>query len=298
MNELQYLGSYWRTREEEIMQFLQILKGMKKKIRPHIPRKAIPIAVSMNSTFMRILCWYIGLWDTWYIKRTEFARLPPASLRYRVHGAPDIDGFLSAGKKCSQDIETALMKINKNLSSFKHILDFGCGCGRTLIWFANHSKSSRFYGTDIDAEAISWCRNNLDFANFSINQSLPPLPYPSEMFDLIYAISVFTHLNEEYQFHWLSELKRIAKPEAIVLLTVHGRHCWMNLPREDVAKIERTGFVFITTNAMKDIFPEWYQVAYHTKEYVFDRYAKYFDIVDYIPRGLHDHQDAIILQKV
>jgi len=279
------------------MQLVRILKSMKKRIRPHIPRKAIPIALFINRTFMRILCWYVSLWDKRYFKRTEFAHLPPASLRYRVHGAPDIDSFLNAGKKCSQDIETALVKINKHLSSFQHILDFGCGCGRTLIWFADYSRSSYFYGTDIDVDAISWCRNNLDFPRFSINKSLPPLQYPSEMFDLIYAISVFTHLNEDYQFHWLSELKRIAKAKAILLLTVHGRHCWMNLPNEDVANIERAGFMFTTTNAMKGIFPEWYQIAYHTKEYVLDRYAKYFDLLDYIPRGLNDHQDMIILQK-
>ena len=297
MNELQHLGYHRRNREEEIMQFIRILKSMKKRIRPHIPRKAIPIAVSVNRKFMRILCWYVGLWDKRYLKRTGFAHLPPSSLRYRVHGAPDIDSFLNAGKKCSQDIEATLMKMNKDLSSFKYILDFGCGCGRTLIWFANHSKSSRFYGTDIDVDAISWCRKNLDFATFSINHPLPPLQYPSETFDLIYAISVFTHLNEDYQFHWLSELKRIAKPKAILLLTVHGRHCWMKLPNEDVARIERAGFVFVTTNTMKDIFPEWYQVAYHTKEYVLDKYSKYFDILDYIPRGLNDYQDMITLQK-
>ena len=274
-----------------------ILIKIKNVIKPHIPSKVMPIAVFINRTIMRILCWYFSLWDKWYPKRTDFVHLPPARLRYRTHGAPDIDSFLSVGKKCSQDIEAALMKIGKNLGSFQHILDFGCGCGRTLIWFANHSKSSRFYGTDIDANAISWCCNNLNFANFNINKSLPPLQYPSEMFDLIYAISVFTHLNEDYQFHWLSELKRIAKPKAILLLTVHGRHCWMNFPHEDVAKIEKDGFILITTNAMKGIFPKWYQLAYHTKEYVFDRFTKYFDILDYIPRGLNNHQDMITLQK-
>ncbi len=279
------------------MRFLRILKRMKIIIKPLIPRKTIPIAVFINRKFMRILCWYVGLWDKWYLKGSGFARLPPASLRYRVHGAPDIDSFLIAGRKCSKDIEAALLKINKELTSFRYILDFGCGCGRTILWFASHSRSSHFYGTDIDTDAISWCHNNLDFANFTVNESLPPLEYPSEMFDLIYAISVFTHLNEDYQFHWLSELKRVAKPKAILLLTVHGRHCWMKLPREELAKIERSGFLFTTTNVMKGIFPEWYQVAYHSKEYILDKYTKYFDVLDYIPRGLNDHQDIIILQK-
>ena len=266
-------------------------------IKPCVPRQALPIITSIYRIYMKIFCWYVGLWDQRYIKRAGFAHLPPASLRYRVHGSPDIDSFLEAGKKCSQDIEAALAKIGKNLGSFQHILDFGCGCGRTLMCFANHSRSLHFYGTDIDADAVSWCRNSLDFARFGVNKPLPPLEYPSEMFDLIYAISVFTHINEDYQYRWLSELERIAKPKGIVLLTVHGRHCWENLPYEDVAKIERAGFIFIVSNTWKGIFPEWYQVAYHTKEYVLDRYVEYFNILDYIPRGLHDLQDMVILQK-
>ena len=48
---------------------------------------------------------------------------------------------------------------------------------------------------------------------------------------------------------------------------------------------------------MKGIFPEWYQIAYHTKEYVFNRYAKHFDVLDYIPGGLANLQDMVILKK-
>lgn len=274
-----------------------ILSGMRSAIKPYLPRKALPFLTPIYRTYMRFHCWYVGLWDQRYIKQTGFARLPPASLRYRVHGFSDIDSFVEVGEKCSQDIRAALAKMGKDLGSFQHILDFGCGCGRVLIWFSNNSPSQYFYGTDIDGDAISWCRNNLNFARFSVNKPLPPLEYPSEMFDLIYAISVFTHLNEDYQFRWLSELKRVAKPKGILLLTVHGRHCWEGLPYEDVAKIEKEGYSFVITKTMEDIFPKWYQVAYHTREYVLEKYAQYFDIVDYIPRGLNDHQDMIILQK-
>ncbi|MDP9480571.1 MAG: class I SAM-dependent methyltransferase, partial [Actinomycetota bacterium] len=80
------------------------------------------------------------------------------------------------GKRSSENIEAALESIGKDLSSFQNILDFGCRCGRTLLWFAGRPQSYALYGTaDIDAEAISWCRNNLDFAEFGVNDALPPL---------------------------------------------------------------------------------------------------------------------------
>jgi SAM-dependent methyltransferase len=268
-----------------------------KSVKPYIPRRVLPLARSVYGTYMRILCWYADLRDRRYAERAEFARLPPASLRYRVHGTPDVEGFLNVGKKWSRIIEATLEKIGKDFDSFQNVLDFGCGCGRTLIWFANRSRSPRLYGTDIDTEAISWCRANLDSARFSVNDPLPPLEYPSETFDLVYAISVFTHLDEGYQFSWLNELKRVTRPEGIVLLTVHGRHAWEDLPREDVVDIESKGFKFIASNTMKGIFPEWYQNAYHSEEYVLDRYSKYFDVLAYIPKGMSDLQDVVILQK-
>jgi len=204
---------------------------------------------------------------------------------------------LKVGKKCTQDIEASLSRIGKNLDFFRHILDFGCGCGRTLLWLNHYSRSSFFYGTDIDAEAISWCRNHLGFGKFSVNRVLPPLDYPSEMFDLILAMSVFTHLDEDLQFEWLRELKRIAKRKGILLLTVHGSHCWKSLRNEDIEKIRETGFLFLKSNFWKGLFPEWYQTAYHTREYVLENYGKHSDVLDYIPRGLNDHQDLVILRK-
>ena len=269
----------------------------RKDVKPYIPQRALPVAGAVYSTYMRILCWYVGLRERRYTKETGFARLPPAHLRYRVHGSPSVEGFLKVGKRLSEDIEAALKSIGEDFGSFQNILDFGCGCGRTLVWFESRFRSLCLHGTDTDAEAISWCHDNLDFAKFSVNNALPPLEYPSETFDLVYAISVFTHLDEDYQFRWLNELKRVTRPKGVVLLTVHGRHVWKNLHEEKVADIRERGFKFVAANTMRGIFPEWYQNAYHKKEYIFDQYSKYFDILKYIPRGMGNLQDVVILRK-
>ena len=204
-------------------------------------------------------------------------------MRYRVHGSPEARGFLQVGKRTSEEVEAALKKVGRDFDSFRDVLDFGCGCARTLAWFAN--RPPRLYGTDVDAEAISWCRTNLGFAEFGVNDPLPPLQYPSGAFDLAYAISVFTHLDEDFQFRWLDELRRVTRPGGIVLLTLHGRRAWKGLPQEEVDQIKIEGFRFRPSNSMKGMFPDWYQNAYHTKRYVFDRYSEYFEVVDFIPRG-------------
>lgn len=268
-----------------------------KNVEAYVPQRALPIARFAYRAYMRTLCWYVGLRDRRRIQETGFASLPPTSLRYRVHGSPSLEGFLRVGKRCSEGIEAALEEIGEDFDSFRNILDFGCGCGRTLIWFADRPRSSRLYGTDIDAGAISWCRDNLGFAEFGVNDPLPPLEYDSETFDLVYAISVFTHLDEDYQFRWLEELARVTRPGGIVLLTVSGRRVWKDLPGEHIADIRKKGFKFVASNTAKGLFPEWYQNAYHTKGYVFDRYSEYFDVLKYIPKGTGGRQDLVVLRK-
>ncbi len=193
-------------------------------------------------------------------------------------------------------MESVLKKIGRKLNSFTKILDFGCGCGRTLRWFADYSRQYHFYGTDFDREAISWCRKNISFARFITNNALPRLKYSSKTFDLVYAVSVFTHLDEDYQHKWLNELKRVTKTNGILLLSVQGS-CREGLSKEDINRLKRKGFVFLPTPQWQTYFPSWYQATYHTKKYILDSYSRYFRVLGYIPRGLNNHQDIVILEN-
>lgn len=223
--------------------------------------------------------------------------LPPESLRYRIHGASDVESFLQVGEQCALDIRSALQKNGVAIEACSSILDFGCGCGRVLRWMKPLSSTSHLFGTDIDHEAVSWCNRHLSFASFMVNSWLPPLGCANDSFDLIYAISVFTHLNEEYQFCWLYELQRLAKPGAIVLLSLHGDTHINNLSREQAEEIRKRGMFFLESGGWRGMFPDWYQDSFHTKKYVLEKFSLYFDIIDYIPKGMNHLQDVVILRK-
>ena len=50
----------------------------------------------------------------------------------------------------------------------------------------------------------------------------PPLGLEHGSFDLIYAISVFTHLTDN-SVPWLLELRRMLKPDGLLIATFMGR---------------------------------------------------------------------------
>jgi 2-polyprenyl-3-methyl-5-hydroxy-6-metoxy-1,4-benzoquinol methylase len=237
--------------------------------------------------YVPVICRYYNFTDKWKNKASGFERLPPPNLRYRVNGTPKIGTFLNQGKKRADGIESCLRVLGKSLDSFEKVLDFGCGCGRTIMWFAG--KKVEFYGTDIDSEAIQWCRDNLKFAKFTVNDTMPPLAYEESMFDLIYAMSVFTHLDEYRQFQWLLELKRVLKEDGILIITVYDE-------KQQLEEVDELKYRIKNDKIGK--VPSWYLTASRSRKYVLENYCKYFKIVGYgeAQDALND-ESFVLLQK-
>lgn len=149
--------------------------------------------------------------------------VPPAGLRTRVAGTADAQWFLTSGREHSAVIRDLMGSLGAPLEASDAILDFGCGCGRVVRHW--QTLAARIHGSDHDAPAIQWCRANLPFGSFKVNELEPPLPFLDNMFDLVYAISVFTHTAERMQPIWLQELARVLRPGGHLLLTTHGHWC-------------------------------------------------------------------------
>jgi len=228
--------------------------------------------------------------------------LPPPNLRYRVGASVDIGEFLGVGEFCARDIENLLLQVDRELSDFTQVLDFGCGCGRTLRHFNGRFPTCQFHGTDIDQESITWCQRHLPkVALWNANGASPPTAYDDDTFDLAYAISVFTHLDELSQLAWLTELKRILKPGGLLIATVHGSAVDHNyFQPEQRAEVAQKGFLYTVgaRGPLKlDGLPDWYQNTFHTEDYVHREWSKYFTIIRYVERGMQSYQDAIIMRK-
>jgi SAM-dependent methyltransferase len=249
--------------------------------------------------YLRAGVWRASLLDRLRTTSPDDLPLPPASLRFRVSGTADTAIFLHVGRQCADDIRRTLRTLSREIDSFSDILDFGCGCGRVLRSLYSES-SARFYGADIDGEAIAWCRSHLPFAEFAQNSIRPPLPFPSGRFDLVYGVSVFTHLDEENQNAWLHELERVTRSGAVLLLTVHGDLTTSGLSPAEIALTRERGLffkVFQTGRYKPDGLPDFYQSTFHTREYVNQAWSQFFEVVAYLPREMNGHQDIVLLKR-
>ncbi len=267
---------------------------VKKLIPPPLRPPARAVFFRLYRGAVRLRCWCLDRLEKHDLG--DGLVLPPAMLRFRVDESPSARLFLDSGRRISLDVQAALAAIGRPFAGFGSVLDFGCGCGRTLIWLAREHPGQALYGTDVDAPAIGWCRRNLALAGFAVNPPLPPTLYADGMFDLVLAISVFTHLDEEPQLLWLGELRRILRPGGVLLVSLHGAHSWTALPRQDLEALGRRGFLFKTSAKLRGIVPGWYHTAYHSRDYAERTFARYFTLLSYREAGL-GFQDLVALER-
>ena len=170
--------------------------------------------------------------------------MPPGRHIFSIIASHWAPVYLDSGREIVDDMEASLGAAGLKLGEFRHILDFGCGCGR-LIRHVHARTDAVLYGSDYNPDLVAWCDANLPFASFDINRLEPPFSYGAESFDFAYARSVFTHLPRELQSAWLAELHRVLKPGGVLYMTTHGAHLSARLDAEDRQMVER-GEVVVT----------------------------------------------------
>jgi ubiquinone/menaquinone biosynthesis C-methylase UbiE len=221
--------------------------------------------------------------------------IPPDYLIFLVAISREVAWYLHSGNMCYLSILYALQKNGLQVENFEKILDFGCGCGRVIRHWKLTNKTQLF-GTDYNQELINWCSKRLaNIAQFNVNQLNPPLSYEDNQFDLVYLVSVFTHLPEQTQIDWMNEFARIIKPGKYLLLTLHGESRILELDQEDQNRFN-SGQIVIK---QKDIPGSNIYSSYHPYNYVVKYLAKDFEVIDHIPQGVRDaNQDIYILRKL
>lgn len=266
----------------------------------------------MNKTYVSALLRKFGLlyymdFVRFYIQKRQNAannkrfkeknpaiKLPPDYLMYESFRL-DYDKYYFDGKDTAKWLVATLEKY-KDLEGVK-ILDWGCGPARIVRHLPAILPSCEIYGTDYNKKTIDWCLSNIEKVKFYENDINPPLSFEENYFDVIYGISILTHLSEKSHHDWLKELVRVTKENGIILLTTQG-----NAFRNILSEAEKYRFAQGEL-VIRDKVKEGHRVyaAFHPTIFMYSFFAKYASIISYIPGEINSEkpeQDLWILRKM
>lgn len=245
-----------------------------------------------------------------------FPALPPDELRATACGGNAIQTHLSSG---GEDFRTLaeLWEVfaQRPIESLRSVLDFGCGCGRVLRWFARLLPDVAIHGADVRKASIDWCAANLP-GRYRHNGLMPPLDLPDRSVDLTYALSVFSHLSLAQNLAWLRELVRVTRPDGLLLLTTHGafalaaaaRHPELqhllemtaDEARSALRRLHRERFLHhsmsATTHRTADGVSTDYGQAFFGETFAQERWSEIAEVLGCVPVGMSLFQDYHVLR--
>lgn len=228
-----------------------------------------------------------------YQKSNPSINFPPDYILYESF-AIDYRAYIEGGRTTANDLFELLTKyISKE--DLK-ILDWGCGPGRIIRHLPNlFGPNCSFFGTDYNSKSIKWCSKNIPNINFSKNNLLPPLNFENNQFDIIYGISIFTHLSKDNHHSWINELHRVLKKGGILLLTSAGNSFRSKLTTKEKLRFDN-GELIVRARAKEGhrTFTTFHPVSFMQILFTDFEILKHIEIK---PSGRNIPQDIWILKK-
>ena len=158
-----------------------------------------------------------------FVRRHPDFTVPPPSLAFDAFGHTNYEAYLRTGVEHARFVAQTARTLLP--TSRLPVLEWGCGPGRIIRHLPEMlaDQTPTVVGVDFSAETIEWCRRNIPGVTFETNNLRPPLSFPDRQFGFVYAISVFTHLDEVRWSDWMMELHRVMTVGGVLLFTTHGK---------------------------------------------------------------------------
>ncbi len=241
----------------------------------------------------------LSLWR----ERKFFA--PDVERMRRAHREANLFRYVSNGFTIAAQLEQALQTyFGTHLRDYSRICDWGVGCGRVAQMVHYIAPESDLIGLDFVSDNASWCTNNLPFGRYEATGLYPPTSLQPESIDLLYGISVFTHLNREAFSAWIEELARVLRRGGVAMVTINGgaglvRQAGTNYGL--VARVLQNGFDDTTRDASLAAVigdPHFYRTTFVTEASAVAMFSKHFRIRDVLKQTKESSEDLIVCEKI
>lgn len=102
------------------------------------------------------------------------------------------------------------------------ILDFGCGVGNSIPYFSKHFPDTKLVGADVSRKSVDLATQRFGAAAEFVALNGQSIGFRNGQFDLLFSACVFHHIPHEEHEHWLAELRRVARPNAMLVIFEHN----------------------------------------------------------------------------
>lgn len=248
--------------------------------------------------------------------RASVSPVPPLELR-RVDGPPDEPIYLWSGLADITNFFGIYQQHGTPPADRRaRVLEFGSGSGR-LARYLNMHDGVEAFGVDANPLLVEWCQLNLDRAVTQLAAGRQRLPFGDALFDLVYAMTLFTGAAQSRMRQCFDEITRVLAPGGLLLAvtfgqtalnTIRGSRSHQATFRMDAARaaelieaLPAAGRIHLphgadAAGAAADDERDGHSFIH--PDYPAEHWNKdAFDVLQHIPGGLRGWQDIVVLRR-
>ena len=176
-----------------------------------------------------------------------------------------------------------------------NLLEFASGYGAVTRHFKNRLTNVTVTSCDIHKEATTFIQNKLG-VEAVLSESIPENLKLTKSFDVVFALSFFSHMPKKTWSRWLSSLAAQVENGGYLIFTAHGKK---SLTHFGDPEVEDDGFWFQLTSEQKDLDSDEYGMTVTLPKYVKSeiKLLPEFTLIHFEEGYWWEHQDVYILRK-
>jgi SAM-dependent methyltransferase len=193
---------------------------------------------------------------------------------------------------------------NRQWNGLDKVLEVGCNYGRIIRHLVTKIDPSRVYGCDILEEGPRFCATEFKINALppTVDESFPKVP----TFDLVYLLSVFTHLSDSVITLLLQNIDKSLNPGAVLMFSIHGPISASKVEIYGSRWTDKKNKIRKAMDESGSYFEEYSYganslgMSWHTKDRVHDIVSSTcpdLRLRKYAPARIDSHQDIFVFQK-
>lgn len=230
-------------------------------------------------------------------------------LECRISAHDDIFGFFAGhpssmnplrdyfadGWRTLSELLVLLEAVDQPLLKMNHVLEFASGHGRFTRHLVKALGASRVTVSDVVADAVDFSRATFGVQGFP-SASIPEDVQWPRQYDLVFVLSLFSHLPRHTWTRWLQALHGAVAPGGVLVFSTHGQKA----ADFDHVTLEDDGYFFAPSSESQAIDVHEYGTAFTAEPFVLAQIEKTWGLgalVHQVPVHFWNHQDAYVLRK-
>lgn len=204
--------------------------------------------------------------------------------------------YFADGWRTLSELMLLLEAVDQPLLKMRNVLEFASGHGRFTRHLVKSLGAAHVTVSDVVPDAVDFAARTFGVKGLMSASTPEAVRWPCQ-YDLVFVLSLFSHLPRSTWSRWLKVLYSAVEPGGLLVFSTHGPKA----AAFDSVVLDEDGFYFVASSESNAIDAQEYGTSFTSEAFVLKAIQEALGVdclVHKAPVHFWNHQDAYVLRRV